>query len=158
MDEIVVDCPAPERTEALACALAPLLQPGDVVSLEGDLGAGKTFFARALARAMGVTEHVASPTFVLQRIYDVPSGEIRRIFHHDVYRIANYEELAELGFEDLPDDGVALVEWGQRFRGQYHVDPVVVSLEHVGDTARRVSVRFPDPARMKVLAGLVRPR
>jgi len=147
MHEFVYGSDAPERTGELAAAFAALLLPGDIVSLEGDLGAGKTFFARALARALGVTEHVASPTFVLQRIYETPHKAIRRIYHYDVYRLTGYGELADLGFEDLPDDAVALVEWGQKIRDDYHVAPVTVTLAHTGDQTRRITVSFPDPAR-----------
>ena len=79
----------------------------------------------------------------------------RRIYHYDVYRLAGYEELADLGFEDLPDDAVALVEWGQKIRDDYHVAPVTVALVHTGDRARRITIRFPDPARTARLSDAI---
>ena len=106
---ISVSTRAPEETHKVAGALAELLVPGDVVSLTGDLGAGKTCFVQGAARALGVTEPVTSPTFVLVREYrgDVP------VYHLDVYRLGNLREVLDLGFEDLLDPGgVMFIEWG----------------------------------------------
>jgi tRNA threonylcarbamoyladenosine biosynthesis protein TsaE len=106
---ITVSTRAPEETHKVAGALAELLVPGDVVSLTGDLGAGKTAFVQGAARALGVLEPVTSPTFVLVREYrgDVP------VYHLDVYRLDNLKEVLDLGFEDLLDPGgVMFIEWG----------------------------------------------
>lgn len=100
---------APDETRKVGAALAELLVPGDVVSLTGDLGAGKTCFVQGAARALGVVDAVASPTFVLVREYrgDVP------VYHLDVYRLDRLQEVLDLGFEDLLDpSGVIFVEWG----------------------------------------------
>ena len=99
------------EVEALAWRLAPLLEPGDVVSLWGDLGAGKTAFARALIQAMaGKPIEVPSPTFTLVQTY-VLSAEI---WHFDLYRLKRVDEIYELGFEDALSDGVTLIEWPER--------------------------------------------
>lgn len=104
------------ETLALAGAVARLLQPGDVVSLVGDLGTGKTVFARGVARALGVTEAVVSPSFTIVREYD---GRVPLV-HVDVYRVGTIQELYDLGFEEvIRDDGVTLIEWGDV------VDPVL---------------------------------
>ena len=98
-----------DETLSLAGAVGGLLGPGDVVSLIGDLGAGKTVFARGIAGALGVTEPVVSPSFTIAREYE---GRMPLV-HIDVYRIDTIQELHDLGFEELMrDDGVTLVEWG----------------------------------------------
>lgn len=103
-----------DETLALAGAVGELLRPGDVVSLAGGLGAGKTVFARGVARALGVTEPVVSPSFTIVREYE---GRMPLV-HVDVYRIDTIQELHDLGFEELVrDDAVTLVEWGDVIDG-----------------------------------------
>jgi tRNA threonylcarbamoyladenosine biosynthesis protein TsaE len=100
-----------DETLELARAVGELLRPGDVVSLVGDLGAGKTVFARGVARALGVTELVVSPSFTIVREYE---GRVPLV-HVDVYRIDAVQELHDLGFEEVVrDDAVTLVEWGDK--------------------------------------------
>jgi tRNA threonylcarbamoyladenosine biosynthesis protein TsaE len=102
-------------TTALAEKLAPLLRAGDVLALRGDLGAGKTTFARALIHAlMGATIEVPSPTFTLVQNYVTPRG---MIWHFDLYRLKNSAELEELGFADALRD-ITLVEWPERAGAQ----------------------------------------
>jgi tRNA threonylcarbamoyladenosine biosynthesis protein TsaE len=101
---------SPEETRILGAALAPLLVPGDVVSLSGDLGAGKTVFVQGLATALGVMEQVTSPTFTIVHEY---KGRYT-ILHVDVYRLNSFQEVLDLGFEELLDpSAVMLVEWGE---------------------------------------------
>lgn len=98
-----------DDTLRLAGAVGELLRPGDLVSVAGDLGAGKSVFARGVARAVGVTEPVVSPSFTIVREYD---GRVPLV-HVDVYRIETIQELHDLGFEEvLRDDAITLVEWG----------------------------------------------
>lgn len=99
----------PEDTAALGRALAELVVGGDLVLLCGDLGAGKTVFAKGLGVGLGVPEPITSPTFTLVREYE---GRLR-LYHLDVYRLEHLEEAAELGLSELLDDGsVTLIEWG----------------------------------------------
>ena len=99
-----------EGTRAVAAALEPLLQPGDVLLLTGDLGAGKTVFTQGLAAALGVAEAVTSPTFTLAQSYQ---GRIR-LHHLDVYRLDNMAEVLDLDLPELlDDDAVVCVEWGE---------------------------------------------
>ena len=92
------------------------IEPGDLVTLSGDLGAGKTTFARALIRCLAGDEtiEVPSPTFTLLQTYELPRFEL---VHADLYRLAGAGELAELGFDDLPDGAVVLMEWPDRAAG-----------------------------------------
>lgn len=101
---------SPEETRILGASLAPTLLPGDVVSLSGDLGAGKTMFVQGLAPALGVEKHVTSPTFSLVHEYE---GRFP-VIHVDVYRLDSIQEVLDLGFDELLDPGaVLLVEWGE---------------------------------------------
>jgi len=119
-----------DETLELAGTVGELLRAGDVVSLVGDLGAGKTVFARGVARALGVTEPVVSPSFTIVREYD---GRMPLV-HVDVYRIDSVQELYDLGFEELVrDDAVTLVEWGDMIDGLLPADRLDVRLAP-GDT------------------------
>jgi tRNA threonylcarbamoyladenosine biosynthesis protein TsaE len=119
-----------DETLELAGTVGELLRAGDVVSLVGDLGAGKTVFARGVARALGVTEAVVSPSFTIVREYD---GRMPLV-HVDVYRIDTVQELYDLGFEELVrDDAVTLVEWGDMIDGLLPADRLDVRLAP-GDT------------------------
>ncbi|HIY21365.1 MAG TPA: tRNA (adenosine(37)-N6)-threonylcarbamoyltransferase complex ATPase subunit type 1 TsaE [Candidatus Flavonifractor merdigallinarum] len=99
------------ETEALGAALAERLNAGDVVAFSGDLGAGKTAFTRGLARGLGVTERVTSPTFTIVNEYE---GGRLPLFHFDLYRLGSAEELFDIGWEDyLLRGGVCAVEWSE---------------------------------------------
>ena len=101
---------SPGETEALGEALAAKLKPGAVIAYTGDLGAGKTAFTRGLARGLGVTERVTSPTFTIVNEY---AGRIP-LFHFDMYRLGSSEELFDIGWEDyLTRGGVCAVEWSE---------------------------------------------
>ncbi len=98
-------------TEALAAALARATGPGDVICLAGELGVGKTAFARAFLRARGVSDEVPSPTFNLMLQYDTAAGTV---WHIDLYRLSAPEELTELGLEDAFASAICLIEWPDR--------------------------------------------
>ena len=100
-----------EETLALGEKLARETRPGTVITLSGDLGVGKTVFAKGFARGLGITEPVTSPTFTILCEYD--SGHIP-FYHFDVYRISDPEEMYEVGFDDyICGDGVCLIEWAE---------------------------------------------
>ena len=105
-----------EATERLVADIAAALEPGDLVTLSGDLGAGKTTFARAMIRHLAGNPDIAvpSPTFTLMQTYDLPRFPV---VHADLYRLEGPGELAELGFDDLPKDAVVLLEWPDRAAG-----------------------------------------
>ena len=109
MTSLRVETRSAGETHALAARLADTVRPGDVLLLSGDLGAGKTVFARGLAAGLGVAEPVVSPTFTIVREYE---GRLPLV-HVDVYRLETVRELQDLGFDEIiRDDAVSVIEWG----------------------------------------------
>ncbi len=134
--------PALEETRKAAAAVADLLVPGDVVSLTGELGAGKTAFVQGAATALGVEEPVVSPTFVLVREY---RGSLP-IYHVDVYRLDRLQEVHDLGFEDFLDpQGVVFVEWGDAVEPLLPDTHLRVELRSEDDDSRRIRVSARGP-------------
>lgn len=130
----------PAATAALGMRIAAGLARGDAVALEGDLGAGKTTLARAVLRALGVSEEVPSPTFTLVQTYDTPRLVVR---HYDLYRIEDPNEARELGIDDALLEGAALIEWPERAREWLPRDLLQVTLAAAGDSARVAALRGP---------------
>ena len=140
-------------TLALARSLAAVLEGGDVIGLEGGLGAGKTTFARGAVHGLGVTEETAvtSPTFALLHLYE---GRLP-IAHADFYRLAGEAEaeMEELGVDELIEEGAVLfVEWGRKFPGMSSRTVLWVELEIVSDLGRRARLR-PQGARGDAIIG-----
>jgi len=119
--------------EALAAQLAAAAPPAGILSLEGDLGAGKSTFARAFLRSLGVTGTVRSPTYTLVEPYDIgPPGSPGRVLHLDLYRLGDPEELDYLGVRDEFDQSLLLIEWLERAQGVLSPD---LGLSLSGDPA-----------------------
>lgn len=115
----------PVETRRLAAALTPILRPGDVVSLTGELGAGKTCFVQGAAAALGITAPVTSPSFLLRRDY---RGEVP-VIHLDVYRLETLQEVVDLGFDEVADHGaITFVEWGDAMSQLLPLDHLEVEL------------------------------
>lgn len=105
-----------EQTIALGQVLGKLLQAGDVLVLTGDLGAGKTQFTKGIAAGMGVTDDVTSPTFTIEMVYE---GTTMPLYHFDLYRLNNPDQLEDTGLYDaLESDGPTIIEWGEQFAEQ----------------------------------------
>lgn len=105
---------SPEETEAVGAQLAGRLEPGSVIAFTGDLGAGKTAFTRGLARGLGISDRVTSPTFTIVNEYE---GGRLPLFHFDMYRLGSADELFDIGWEDyLARGGVCAVEWSENIR------------------------------------------
>lgn len=120
----------PEDTEALGKRLADLLKPGSVVALIGPLGAGKTALTQAVARGLGVTERLSSPTFTVVQEYR--SGRIP-LYHFDVYRVNDPDDLFELGFEEyLHGDGACFIEWADLVEDMLPEDTIHIRLDYGG--------------------------
>lgn len=125
----------PEATENFSNHLAGKLEPSDVITLEGDLGAGKTTFTKGLAKGLGITRTVNSPTFTIIKEYH---GRMP-LYHMDVYRLEHSDE--DLGFDEyFEGDGVTVVEWAHLIEDQLPKDRLTIRIEHQGDTKRKITV------------------
>ena len=114
------------ETEAVGESLAQSLAPGAVIAFTGDLGAGKTAFTRGLARGLGLTDRVTSPTFTIVNEYE---GGRLPLFHFDMYRLESSDELFDIGWEDYLDrGGVCAVEWSERVEEALPGDAVTVTI------------------------------
>ena len=100
-----------EATAELAAEIASLAEDGDVIALSGELGTGKTTFARAFLREWGVQEEIPSPTFTLVQTYELEAGTV---WHFDLYRLENPDDALELDIEDAFTEGISLIEWPER--------------------------------------------
>src|ERR671919_911196 len=136
---------SPEETERIAAALAGELRPGDVVTVSGDLGTGKTTFVRGACRALGVTQRVTSPTFTVGHRYDGVS-------HLDLYRFAGVSAAEWGDLEPYFDDAIAFVEWPEAGEGVLPAPRIRVRLRHVDEAHRLIELEAAEPA---LLAGVV---
>ena len=128
---------SPEETEAIGKRLGQSLKPGAVIAYQGDLGAGKTAFTRGLARGLGSTEQVTSPTYTIVNEY--LTGRMP-LFHFDMYRLGSADELFDIGWDDyLERGGVCAVEWSENVEEALE-DPIVVNIEKLGEDARRITI------------------
>jgi len=145
--------PTRRATLRLARGLAALLTKGDVVFLEGPLGAGKTFFVRGVCRALGVPSRlpIQSPTFALIHEYE---GRLP-IVHADLYRLAHASELDEIGLRDLLLESVGFVEWGERFGDAVATEGLVLTFG-LASKGRRAQLAPRGPRGRAILAALVR--
>lgn len=128
---------SPEETEALGEQLALQLKPGAIVAYTGDLGAGKTAFTRGLARGLGITEPVTSPTYTIVNEY--LSGRMP-LFHFDMYRLGSSEELFDIGWEDyLARGGVCAVEWSENVMDAME-NAIFVRIQSLGNNDREITI------------------
>ena len=139
----LIELPCLAATEAMAASVATLARTGDVILLEGELGAGKSAFARAFLRAAtdDPTLEVPSPTFTLVQSYDTRIGTVH---HFDLWRLNGPGGLAELGWEERCD-GIVLLEWPDRLGALRPTDALTVALRHTGNDSRRAMLSgWPD--------------
>jgi tRNA threonylcarbamoyladenosine biosynthesis protein TsaE len=141
-----------EETQQVAEALGKLLQPGDLLCLSGDLGAGKTTFTQGLARGLGVEEPISSPTFTIIKEYD--EGRIP-LYHMDIYRLGEQAAEEALGFDDyFFGEGVSVVEWAEWLQEMLPEDRMQVTLANLSPTDREITFSATGPrseARLKEL-------
>ena len=128
---------SPEETEKVGMALGQVLIPGTVLAYEGDLGAGKTAFTRGLAKGLGATEQVTSPTYTIVNEY--LSGRMP-LFHFDMYRLGSSDDLWDIGWEDyLERGGVCAVEWSENVADAME-GAVRVCIEKISEDVRKITV------------------
>ncbi|MGH7300039.1 MAG: tRNA (adenosine(37)-N6)-threonylcarbamoyltransferase complex ATPase subunit type 1 TsaE [Candidatus Rokuibacteriota bacterium] len=131
---------SPEETQAIGERLGARLGPGAVIACTGELGAGKTCFLQGLARGLGVTTPVTSPTFVLVNQY---RGRLP-VYHLDAYRTGSLTELVELGVEEmLHGDGVTVIEWADKLGPLLPARTIHVRISGLGDEPRRIVIEKP---------------
>ena len=127
-----------KETERIGEAIGRAAEPGTVVALIGDLGTGKTTLTKSIARGLGVTETVTSPSFTILNVYE--SGRCP-LYHFDWYRLESEEELYELGMDEyLGGDGIAVVEWAERCPEAVPENVLRIRLEVTGGESRRITV------------------
>lgn len=126
-----------KETEAVGEAFGKAVPDGTVVAMYGDLGAGKTAFVRGMARGMGITERVSSPTFTIVNEY---LGD-RTLIHFDMYRLGSADELFDIGWEDYIARGaVCAVEWSENVEEAFYGDEVRLTIEKTSDTSRKITI------------------
>jgi tRNA threonylcarbamoyladenosine biosynthesis protein TsaE len=143
---------SPDESRALGCALGERLGPGTLVALTGELGAGKTVLVQGIARGLGFTGYVSSPSFVVVSEYD---GRLP-IYHVDLYRISDSDSVADLGYRELFwSEGVTLVEWADRARGLLPEARLDLTVEFSGPESRVIRAVARGERASAVLSSLV---
>jgi len=138
---VAITLPDTVATEALGARLAVLVRPGDVITLSGPLGAGKTSIARGLLAALGLEGEAPSPTFAIVQPYAPPETRIP-VLHVDLYRIEDVGEIEELGLDEAEGDSVLIVEWPERVPGRWP-DALALGLDFAPDGGRALTADVP---------------
>ena len=127
---------SPEDTEQFAFNLAAKIKAPRVICLTGDLGAGKTAFTRGFARYFGIEKGVSSPTFIIMHRYMGSEA----INHYDLYRIGDFDELLDIGFEEQIENGISIIEWPDNFMEYLPADKLVIKITRTGENERLISM------------------
>lgn len=133
-----------DSSERFGAVLAALVEPGDVITLAGPLGAGKTSIARGLLAAMGLPGEAPSPSFAIVQPYAPPETRLP-VLHVDLYRIDDPAEIDELGLDEGAPDSLLIVEWPERAPPGYWPHALALTLEFAADGARRLTAQVPLP-------------
>jgi tRNA threonylcarbamoyladenosine biosynthesis protein TsaE len=128
----------PEQTRRLGRRLGAALQPGDVICLQGDLGAGKTTLVQGVAQGWGSEDAVSSPTFIIVNMYR--NGDQKQLFHLDAYRLESTLEAEELDLQSMQAQGPLLIEWPERMERLIPRDRLWIRLEHVDQEERQMTM------------------
>ena len=148
---VSVTTTSPEATRALGAALGSVAEPGDLVCLWGDLGAGKTVVAKGFGAGLGVTATINSPTFVLMSEYD---GRLP-LFHLDLYRLDDARDAVAAGLlDERQADGVTLIEWAERLRDTLPAARLEITIDGSGDEPRAIRVRATTGELRRYIAAL----
>ena len=127
-----------EETIQLGEKIGKMLKPGTVIAMEGTLAAGKTTITKGIAKALGITETITSPTFTLISEYE---GNMP-LYHMDVYRLDSAEDFLNLGVEDMIYDGngVAIIEWSEKIRSELPKSTITIRLETAENNGRKITI------------------
>lgn len=126
-----------EETILLGNKIGKLLEPGDIIAMQGTLAAGKTTFTKGIAQSLAINETITSPTFTLISEYE----GIRPLYHMDVYRINSEEEFIDLGVEDLMySDGISIIEWSEKVMGQLPKKTIIIHIEILENDKRKFTI------------------
>ena len=137
---MMIETNSPEETYAFGKKLGMEAQAGQVYCLNGDLGVGKTVFTQGFAAGLGIQEPVNSPTFTIVQEYD--DGRLP-LYHFDVYRLGEAEEIYEVGYEDyLNSNGILLIEWANIIESELPKEYIEVKLNYHGEDTREVELRY----------------
>lgn len=136
--EFLVD--STEKTEAIGELVGKLLNPGDILCLNGDLGTGKTHFTKGIAKGLNITDYITSPTFNIVNEYE---GRLK-LYHFDVYRVNDPDEIYAIGFDEyIFSDGVSVIEWAN------YIDELIPK-EHINITIEKIPSLGPDFRKIKI--------
>jgi tRNA threonylcarbamoyladenosine biosynthesis protein TsaE len=130
---------SPEQTRRVGSRLGGALQAGDVICLQGDLGAGKTTFVQGIAQGWGSVDSVSSPTFILVNMYR--RADQSQLFHMDAYRLESTPEAEELDLDSMLAQGALLIEWPERMNGLIPAERLWVNLEHIDEEEREMKFK-----------------
>ncbi len=137
MNAPAIHCATPGTTRKLGERLGRMLRAGDVVLLSGELGAGKTVLAQGIGRGLGVTDPIKSSSFVIMNEYE---GAPLRLYHADLYRLEDPEQVAELALDELAANGVLVVEWPERAPDEMPPEHLLLRLAYNGARARTIQI------------------
>ena len=129
----------PEQTRRIGTRLGTVLRAGDVICLQGDLGAGKTTFVQGIAHGWGSLDSVSSPTFIIVNMYR--RGDEARLFHMDAYRLDSAPEAEELDLDAMLSQGPLIIEWPERMNGLIPPENLWVRMEHIAEEEREMRFR-----------------
>jgi len=130
---------SPEQTRRVGSRLGGALQAGDVICLQGELGAGKTTFVQGIAKGWGSLDSVSSPTFILVNMYR--RADQGQLFHMDAYRLESTPEAEELDLDSMLAQGALLIEWPERMNGLIPTERLWVNLEHIDEEEREMKFK-----------------
>ncbi len=147
---IVLESESAEETKRIGGRIAALLQAGDALLLQGELGSGKTTLTQGIGEALAVAEPVKSPTFVLMNEYH---GRLT-IYHADLYRLNDPGEVVDLALDDVASDGVLIVEWPDRASREQPPEHLLIQLQESGEDERKITITAHGERYEKMLAGL----
>jgi len=131
-----------DQTQRLGKLLAAELRGGEVISLIGDLGGGKTTFVQGLASGLKIDGNITSPTFLIFKKYRVKSGKVKYLYHFDLYRISNVQEIVDLGFEEIisSPENLAVVEWAGKIKTLLaNKNNIKVNFKYIGKNKRQIT-------------------